>query len=485
VFVDTNGTSAGAGQRLGTPGPENLSSPIRRTGTQSISLVDAAACAGCGPNRIRDHTSDPANNSTFGTISVVRKFTNNTDSPIKRLRFRVTDLTTFPSPQGTADLRPRSSTQIVIGLNGGGSIVVKGTTMEDPPSQPNGGGFNSSLSVDSVTPETPLQPGATINVRFLLGLQQTGKYRFAIIAEARPFSREAIYSVAGDTELGGEYESRAAGDFDGDMETDLALWKPTTGEWSIVKSAGGLTDPQTFGQNGDKPAPGDYDGDGKFDLAVFRPSNRVWYIRRSSDNVLFTKQWGLDTDKPVPADYDGDGITDIARYRSSTGVFFILKSSTNTVMSKQWGTSGDIPVPGDYDGDHKTDFAIFRPSTHVWRIFRSSDSVSVTQYLGVGTDVPVFGDYDKDGKDDIAVWRPSTGYWFVLQSSTNTFLIVPWGLYGDTPQVGDFDGDGKNDFGIWRASNATWYVLKSSEVATSTKLGQSADLPVSSAILVP
>src|SRR5688500_16563747 len=28
VFVDTNGTSAGAGQRLGAPGPENLSSPI-------------------------------------------------------------------------------------------------------------------------------------------------------------------------------------------------------------------------------------------------------------------------------------------------------------------------------------------------------------------------------------------------------------------------------------------------------------------------
>ena len=29
-FVDTNGTSAGAGQRLGAPGPENLASPINR-----------------------------------------------------------------------------------------------------------------------------------------------------------------------------------------------------------------------------------------------------------------------------------------------------------------------------------------------------------------------------------------------------------------------------------------------------------------------
>ena len=29
-FVDTNGTSVGAGQRLGSPGPENLASPIQR-----------------------------------------------------------------------------------------------------------------------------------------------------------------------------------------------------------------------------------------------------------------------------------------------------------------------------------------------------------------------------------------------------------------------------------------------------------------------
>ncbi len=32
IFVDTNGTSAGAGQRLGAPGPQNLSSPINRNG---------------------------------------------------------------------------------------------------------------------------------------------------------------------------------------------------------------------------------------------------------------------------------------------------------------------------------------------------------------------------------------------------------------------------------------------------------------------
>src|SRR4030095_13227 len=43
-FVDTNGTSAGAGQRLGAPGPENLSSPV--SGTSSISSALLDTCVG-------------------------------------------------------------------------------------------------------------------------------------------------------------------------------------------------------------------------------------------------------------------------------------------------------------------------------------------------------------------------------------------------------------------------------------------------------
>ncbi len=65
IFVDTNGTSAGAGQRLGGPGPENLSSPIQRNASFTGSLLDAGVAAGSPPNRVRDFTSDPGQNSTF------------------------------------------------------------------------------------------------------------------------------------------------------------------------------------------------------------------------------------------------------------------------------------------------------------------------------------------------------------------------------------------------------------------------------------
>ncbi|MDT7603694.1 MAG: hypothetical protein QOF61_1691 [Acidobacteriota bacterium] len=194
IFVDINGTPTAAGQRLGAPGPENLSSPVNRFSTIKFSLVDVGcpnqtatptlpnnACA-----RHRDTTSDPANNSSFGTLSVRRKVTNNTGATVTRLRFRVVDITTFAVPSGTADLRVRTSTTYTANLSGGGTTSIQGLTLETPPSQPNGGGFNSSLSAGTVTLGTPLAAGASINVHFLLGVQGTGSFRFFITVEALP-----------------------------------------------------------------------------------------------------------------------------------------------------------------------------------------------------------------------------------------------------------------------------------------------------------
>ena len=63
------------------------------------------------------------------------------------------------------------------------SITVKGVTLESPPSQSMGGGYNSTLTV---TLGTPLANGASVPVTFLLGVQTTGTFRFLIIVEALP-----------------------------------------------------------------------------------------------------------------------------------------------------------------------------------------------------------------------------------------------------------------------------------------------------------
>jgi uncharacterized repeat protein (TIGR01451 family) len=203
-FVDTNGTSAGAGQRLGAPGPQNLSSPVQRNGALAGLLLDATKSSASPPNRVRDFTSDPANNSTFGTLDLRRRIINGTEENVTRLRFRVIDITTFPAPSGIADLRPRTSTAVVVsGIDDAGTcpggitpctVTVQGTTLEQPPSQPNGGGFNSSLSSDTVTLATPLAPGESINVRFLLGIQQTGSFKFFVNIEA--LTSEVIFVEA-------------------------------------------------------------------------------------------------------------------------------------------------------------------------------------------------------------------------------------------------------------------------------------------------
>jgi hypothetical protein len=199
-FVDTNGTSAGAGQRLGAPGPQNLSSPIQRNSTITVNLLDATVSSANPPNRVRDFTGDAPNNSTFGTLSIRRRWVNNTGANVTQLRFRIIDITTFPAPSGIADLRPRTSGAVVVaGINDSVTCAatgapatppctatVQGTTLEQPPSQPNGGGFNSSLAAGTVTLLTPLANGASINLQFLLGIQQTGSFKIYVNVEALP-----------------------------------------------------------------------------------------------------------------------------------------------------------------------------------------------------------------------------------------------------------------------------------------------------------
>lgn len=201
VFVDTNGTSAGAGQRLGSPGPQNLSSPLRsRTGASLVrGLPDPAAALSSAPNRIRDFTSNPANNSTFGSLSLNRKFTNSSGTSLTRLRFRIVDLTTFPAPSGISDLRPLTGSDVSF-ASSAGPAAMKGSTLEQPPSLPNGGGFNSTLAIPSITPTTPLASGSSVNIRFLFGIQQTGDFRVAMIPETFPVVSSGIWIIRGNTE---------------------------------------------------------------------------------------------------------------------------------------------------------------------------------------------------------------------------------------------------------------------------------------------
>jgi hypothetical protein len=196
--------------RLGAPGPENLGSPIRRdnannpgVGGIDMFLLDANVAPAANPNRSRDTTpgSTPV---TFGTMTLRYRVTNNTGAPVTRLRYRVVDISTKNQPAGpTADLRALTSSiepgigpindAVTCTAGGAGSppctVTVQATTLETPPAQAIGGGYNSTLSSGTITLGNPLTTSGTtqsILINFKLGVEKTGQFRFYIIVEALP-----------------------------------------------------------------------------------------------------------------------------------------------------------------------------------------------------------------------------------------------------------------------------------------------------------
>jgi hypothetical protein len=184
--------------RLGAPGPENLASPIVNNTTIVPTLLDPSVSASSPPNRARTFGMEP--NGTFGTLLIRRTITNNTGQPISRLRFRVINITTFGTPASEcaggscADVRALTSQGGPVTVSGPTVVTVLGLRLEEPPEQPAGGGYNTSLSADTITLGTPLPVGQSINVEFKLGIERTGIFRFFVNTEAQNGSAPATFN---------------------------------------------------------------------------------------------------------------------------------------------------------------------------------------------------------------------------------------------------------------------------------------------------
>jgi hypothetical protein len=283
----------------------------------------------------------------------------------------------------------------------------------------------------------------------------------------------------------------SAPDFDGDRRSDLVLWHASTGQWSRLSSATGLTEApdsgMRFGGVGDIPLSGDIDGDRIADLIVWRAGTGTFYWLTSSSGYTGggSQQWGIGSlgDVPMLGDLDGDGASELIVWRPSSGMWYWLTSSSGYNRSFPGsvafgsGTMGDVPLLGDFDGDGRADVSVWRPGdgTFYWL-------TSTTSFTGVGLkqwgaawlgDMPMVGDFDGDGKSDLAVWRTYTGMWYWVLSSTgysSSFareVQFGSGTVGDQPYLADVDGDAKADLVIRRAVTNMWHVLHSASGYTT------------------
>jgi len=178
VFVATDGgTYNNLKAVLGSPGPENLNSPIYRGGDIAINQIDDKITLAEAPNRVYDYTAT-STAYPIGQLSLRRKLTNNTGSTISGLKIRITALTTKNSavlfPQ-QAVLRLINSTNLTVtSADGQTSIPLKGLTIDAVPTTVDGG-LNSSLVVDLGA--NGLANGDSLNIDLKSGIVTNGQYK--------------------------------------------------------------------------------------------------------------------------------------------------------------------------------------------------------------------------------------------------------------------------------------------------------------------
>jgi hypothetical protein len=214
------------------------------------------------------------------------------------------------------------------------------------------------------------------------------------ISEVAFFSN-GLWKISGkaDITFGKTGDVAAPADYNGDGQTDLAVFRPSEGKFYL--QSGKVV---VLGKPGDLPVCGDYDGDGFAEVAVYRPSTLTWYFD-GLDSIKFGHKNGV----PVPADYDGDGMLDVGIFRKDNSMW---QTSLGNIPLQLKHSPGDIPVPGDYDGDGRAEMAVFRPSTGEWIIDRFKETIK----LGQEGDVPVPGNYFMGGKTSPAVYRSGKIY---------------------------------------------------------------------------
>ena len=257
---------------------------------------------------------------------------------------------------------------------------------------------------------------------------------------------------------------RLVKDYNGDGQTDLAVYQGLSGNWYIRTLPGStLAFGTNWGFSGVTTVPGDYNRDGVSDMAVFSPALGNWYIRTVAGAILaMGTNWGFNGCVTAPGNYRRDTQTALALFHPPTGNWYIRTLGGEIVaMGTNWGFNTCATVPGDYDGDGVSDLAVFHAATGRWYIREvTGPTLVVGDQWGFSSCVAVPGDYDGDGISDMAVYDTNTGNWYIrsMTVASPVAFALNWGFSGCTPVSMDADGDGKSDLAVYHAITGKWYI---------------------------
>jgi hypothetical protein len=210
----------------------------------------------------------------------------------------------------------------------------------------------------------------------------------------------------------------------------------------------------------------DFDGTGLSEISVYTPVAGLWTVVNPTNGSVRSVVLGQANGQtiPVPGDYDGIGRTEMAYYATSTATWTIINPLTGTSRSVVFGIPGlkTIPIPGDYDGVGRTELAYYTPSTATWTVLNPVANTTRSVVWGVPNfwDDPIPGDYDGIGRTEMAAYAPGSATWYIWNPINNTVRSVVWGgpNYWDIPAPGDYDGVGHTEMAAFVPGTATWYV---------------------------